>query len=159
MENIEYNTCPICNEKIPDMKIVKGTCRRYHMEKKILKKFSAENNMDPEEVPEELKDLTEIKVMLIVQIFTMMSMYRLRGGQTGYKENVINFLQDIQEFTKRLSRKPSTLDVLVVQRQSTSDIAAFRDFNIRREKIIKALLWLKANNKYYKDISINNEIL
>ena len=36
--------------------------------------------MDPGEVPDELQDLTEIEEMLIVQVFTVMSVYRLRGG-------------------------------------------------------------------------------
>ena len=55
------------------------------------KKFSDENNMDLEDVPEELQGLTEIEEMLIAQVFTVMSVYRLRSGQHGYHENVINF--------------------------------------------------------------------
>jgi hypothetical protein len=47
------------------------------MEKKSPKKFSGENNMDPGDVPEELKGLTEIEEMLIIQVFTVMSVYRL----------------------------------------------------------------------------------
>ena len=65
--------------------------------------------MDPGDVPEELKGLTEIEKMLIAQVFTVMSVYRLRGGQNAYRGNVINFPQDIQEFTNRLPRYPSSL--------------------------------------------------
>ena len=83
----------------------------------------------------------------------------LRGGQTGYKGNVINFPQDINEFTKRLPRHPSTLDVLVIRRQSANDSTAFRDFNVRRSKVGNALVWLKAHNCYYEDIVIDEEIL
>ena len=35
------------------------------MEKKSPKKFSADNNMDPGDVPDELEGLTEIEEMLI----------------------------------------------------------------------------------------------
>ena len=47
------------------MKIVKGMCRRCYAEKSPIKKFSAQNNMDLGDVPEELKGLSEIEEMLI----------------------------------------------------------------------------------------------
>jgi hypothetical protein len=72
-----------------------------------------------------------------------MSVYRLRGGQHGYQENVINFPQDVQEFASRLPRHPSLLDVLVIHRQSASNAEAFRDFRVRRNKVTQALIWLK----------------
>jgi len=130
MENIQYKSCPVCKERSPAMNIVKGTCRRCHTEKKTPKKFSAENNMDPGDVPEELKGLTEIEEMLIAQVFTVMSVYRLRGGQNGYRGNIINFPQDVHEFTKRLPQNPSSLDVLIVQRQSSNETTAYRDFYV-----------------------------
>src|SRR5213595_1402231 len=100
------------------MTLVMEMCRHCYKEKKSPKKFSNENNMDPSPVPEELKGLTEIEEMLIAQVFTVMSVYRLCGEQNGYRGNVINFPQDIQQLTKTLPRNPSTLDVLVVRRQS-----------------------------------------
>ena len=52
--------------------------------------------MDPDEVPEVMKGLTEIEEMLIVQVFTVMTVYRLKGGQNGYRGNIINFPQDVR---------------------------------------------------------------
>src|SRR5579862_7106014 len=124
-----------------------------------MKKFSKDNDMDPGEVPEELQGLTDIEEMLIAQVFTVMSIYRLRGGQHGYRGNIINFPQDVQEFTTHLPRQPSTLNVLVVRRQSENDPTAFRDFRVRRDKVARALLWLKENNNYYENINIDNETL
>ncbi|GBB86547.1 hypothetical protein RclHR1_12970010 [Rhizophagus clarus] len=80
-------------------------CCRCHSDKKTPKKFFADNNMDPGEIPDELQELTDIEEMLIAQIFTVI------------------------------------------------------DFTVRREKIAKALFWLKANNPYYEDIIIDDEIL
>ena len=77
-------------------------CRRCYKEGGTTKKFSKDNNMDPGYVPEELQDLTEIEEMLIAQVFMVMSVYRLRGGQLGYHGNVINFPQDVHEFTTKL---------------------------------------------------------
>uniref|UniRef100_U9SRZ5 DUF6570 domain-containing protein n=1 Tax=Rhizophagus irregularis (strain DAOM 181602 / DAOM 197198 / MUCL 43194) TaxID=747089 RepID=U9SRZ5_RHIID len=115
--------------------------------------------MDPGEVPDELRDLTEIEEMLVAQVFSVMSVYRLCGGQHGYRGNIINFPQDVQEFASKLPRHPSLLDVLVIRRQSASNAEAFRDFKVRRDKVTQALIWLKQNNRYYADVIIDHEIL
>ena len=130
VDNIECKVCPTCNERIPAMTIIKSTgiSRRCHTEKSSEKKFSAENYMDPGEVPDELQGLTEIEEMLIAQVFTVMSVYRLCGRQHGYHGNVINFLQDVHEFTKRLPRIPSSIDILIVCRHSADEPTVFRDF-------------------------------
>jgi hypothetical protein len=159
MDKLKHVFCPICKECCPSIVLVKGNCHRCHMEKSLFKKFSADNNMDPGEVPEELQDLTEIEEMLISKVFTVISIYRLRGGQNGYRGNVINFPQDIEEFTTRLPRIPSSLEVLIVRRQSSNNLEGFRDFTVRRSKVGRALSWLKANNRYYSDIVIDNEVL
>ena len=114
--------------------------------------------MDPGEVPEELQGLTEIEEMLIARIFPIVSVYCLRGGQYAYRGNVINFPQDVMEFASHLPRNPSSLDVLVVQRQSANG-QAFQNFNVRRTKVACALRWLKENNCYYADIIIDDEVL
>ena len=49
--------------------------------------------------------------------------------------------------------------MIVVRRQSANDSMAFRDFKVRRDKVARALLWLKGNNRYYADITIDNEAL
>ena len=47
----------------------------------------------------------------------------------------------------------------MIRRQSANDSTAFRDFKVRRSKVSNALVWLKANNCYYADIIIDQEIL
>ena len=105
------------------------------------------------------KGLTEIKKILIVQVFTVISVYRLRGEQINYKGNIINFLQNIQQFTKRLPCDSLSLDVFVVRQQSVNNTSTFRNFRVWQIKAYNALLWLKLNNYYYKDIIINKEIV
>ncbi len=51
------------------------------------------------------------------------------------------------------------MDVLVIRCQSANDATAFRDFTVWWNKVDNTLLWLKANNYYYKDIIIDNKIL
>ena len=85
-------------KKLPK-KLFKEICNHYFSEE-TSKKFSAQNNMNLSKISKELQDLTKIEEMLIAQVFTVVSVYRHRGGQHEYCENVINFSQDIQEFTK-----------------------------------------------------------
>ena len=61
------------------------------------------------------------------------------------------------EFATHLPRHPSSLDVLVVRRSSSGK--AFKDFNVRRSVVSRALIWLKNNNRYYSNIVINEEVL
>ena len=48
------NLCTICNERFPSIDLRGETCRRCYDDKNPSKKFSASNNMDPEEAPDEL---------------------------------------------------------------------------------------------------------
>ncbi|PKC01246.1 hypothetical protein RhiirA5_427029 [Rhizophagus irregularis] len=64
--------------------------------------------MDPGEVPDELRELTEVEEMLVAQVFLMMSVYRLHG----------------------MLRHLSLLDVLVIHHKSASNMEAFSDFKV-----------------------------
>ncbi|GBC15565.1 ATP-dependent DNA helicase PIF1 [Rhizophagus irregularis DAOM 181602=DAOM 197198] len=152
------NCCPVCNERFPSIEIISGQCRRCYYDKNTVKKFSADNNMDPGDVPEELRDLTEIEEMLIARIFPIVSVYCLRGGQYAYRGNVINFPQNVEEFATQLPRNPSSLDVLIVRRKSANSLI-YKNFTVHRTKVTRALCWLKQNNRYYTDIVIDEEVL
>lgn len=75
---------------------------------------------------------------------------KLRGlsGQIAYRGNVIS----IDEIIRWLPRIPSTLRTIVVRRKGLNE---HREFYARRNKIIAALTFLKANNPYYADIQID----
>lgn len=102
INKITNKLCSICNECFPSIELIRSMCHRCYYDKNTLKKFSVANNMDPGEVPEQLQGLTEIEEMLIAQIFPIISVYCLRGGQYAYRGNVINFSQNVLEFATRL---------------------------------------------------------
>ncbi|CAG8666363.1 30185_t:CDS:2 [Gigaspora margarita] len=133
INKLRNSLCSTYNERFPSINIVIEECQRCYMEKNEVKKFSFENNMDPGDVPKELKDLTEVEEMLIAQIFPVVSVYYLYEGQYAYRRNVINFLQDVNEFVTQLPRHPLTVEL--------------------------ALCWLKENNRYYKNIVIDDTVL
>ncbi|CAG8824199.1 23083_t:CDS:2, partial [Gigaspora rosea] len=56
-----------------------------------------------------------------------MVVYRLHGGQHGYRGNIINFPQDIEEFTIHLSWHPFSLNVLIICQQSNKDFKIHQD--------------------------------
>ena len=58
VDEFKHSFCPTCNESFPSIVIVKGECRRCHKETGV-KKFSKDNDMDPGEVLDELRDLTQ----------------------------------------------------------------------------------------------------
>jgi hypothetical protein len=107
INSLTNNFCPACNERFLSIELIKNECRDKVDINNPVKKFSAANNMNPSEVPEELQGLTEIEEMLIAQIFPIVTVYCLHGGQYAYRGNVINFPQDVLEFATRLPRNPS----------------------------------------------------
>ncbi|CAG8661439.1 4989_t:CDS:2 [Ambispora leptoticha] len=158
MAKLKNLHCFMCNKYFPTINLTGSECQRCYSDKEQIKKFSLKNNMDPGDVPTELQGLTDIEEMLIAQVFPVMSVYTLRGGQYGYRGNIINFPQDIAEFTTRLPHHPSSLEICVVRWQS-EDGSTFRDFKVHRRKVAQALQWLKENNTYYSNITIENDVL
>jgi len=67
-----HKLCPEYNECFPFIELIKGVCRYCYYDKNVIKKISAENNMDPGDVLKELQRLTEIEEMLIAQIFSIL---------------------------------------------------------------------------------------
>ncbi|CAG8584286.1 19043_t:CDS:2 [Racocetra fulgida] len=59
--------CSICKEYFLLVELIEQRCRCCYYDKGVIKKFSKENNMDPGDVPEKLKGLTEIEEMLILK--------------------------------------------------------------------------------------------
>lgn len=80
MSKICHNFCSKCNKRFTSIELMKDECHHYHYDNDndTVKKFSAENNISPDEVPEELRGLTEIKEMLIVWTFPIIFVYYLR---------------------------------------------------------------------------------
>ena len=106
--------------------------------------------MDPGVVPPCLRQLNQVKEMLIARACLVMSVYCKFGSQRGYKGHVLNMPQDVQGFLDRLPCEVSQLPVLVVRRHGTENTHA--DFRVRRGKVMEALQWLQQNNRFYQDI-------
>ena len=68
--------------------------------------FTAANNVDAGQVPDELKELTMVEIMLIARVQVVMRVYQLKAnGQAGqycYTGNIINVEQDINHVARCL---------------------------------------------------------
>ena len=60
-------------------------------------------------------------------------------------------------FVTSLPRLPSDIDVILVCKEGASE--AHKDFSVRRSKILMALEQLKQNNKYYRNINLDESAL
>ena len=133
------------------------TCDRCKRDKKPVKSFSSANDMDPGSMPDQLKGLTQAEEMRIAKGCPVMRAYRLTGGQRGYGGHVVNLAQNIGDFVNSLPRPARELSIIVVRRQDGEGI--HKDLLVRRQRVFDALNWLKANNPFYSDISINTDNL
>ncbi|KAK3914465.1 Vacuolar membrane-associated protein iml1 [Frankliniella fusca] len=155
MKNLKWNECASCKEKF----LVKGSYETKCLHRGKCWEYCDINNMDPGSVPVELEDLTFIEERLIARVHPLISVYMLtRNGQYGYRKNVINFSQDIESFVKELPVKVTDLNSVIIVRKEGED-NTYHDFNVRAGNVRAALVWLKQNNKFYEDISINEDNL
>jgi len=106
MRCLSWSTCSKCKEK--RMVDSRNSSRCIHSSK--CWQFSSSNNMDPGDVPEELKGLTFIEEQLIARVHPLISIFKLKGLQYGYRGHIINFEQDVNEFAKQLPHKVDDLN-------------------------------------------------
>ena len=95
--------------------------------------------------------------MLISAVLPIMTLYRLLHGQYGYSGHVINLPQDIASLADKLPRTPAELDVAVIRKEGA--VGHHRDFRVRRSVVLHALEWLTMNNVYYRNVSIDHDVL
>ena len=113
--------------------------------------------MDPGAVPDCLEGMTEIEEMLIARVCPIMTVYHKHGGQRGYSGHVLNLPQKIQHFLNKLPTTIRNLPVLIISREGVDNTKI--NLHARQKKVLHALQWLQANNKYYADIEIDYEII
>ncbi len=157
----EHQLCTVCHELWPTRVPLKDgemyVCTRCKRDKSEPNLYSEGNDMHPGEVPPCLQGMTQVEEMIIARTCPIMSVYRKHGGQHGYKGHVVNLPQDIQGFLNYLPCNVRDLPILIVRRHGAEN--THTDFRVRRERVLFALQWLKANNPCYKDITIDHNAL
>jgi Domain of unknown function (DUF6570) len=97
--------------------------------------------------------------MLIALINPIMTVYTVRGGQRKGSKHICNFWQNVERIATVLPNLPNRDDIPLIVRRSTGDNTAHYDFLVRRDKVTKALQWLKENNRWYQHITMSMDRL
>ena len=121
-----------------------------------LRLLSGENDMDPWPRLDHLllPKLNSIEEMLIALVHPFMRVYRLEGGQLGYKGSVANLEQDTFSFARILPHLPSDLPCFIIRKPNINTPSGHHDFKVNRDNIMAWLHFLKENNRFYADIDL-----
>ncbi|XP_071172145.1 uncharacterized protein [Mytilus edulis] len=147
-----------------------GTCRTslwicYTCHRKMLKgKIPADsfsNSLLLEDVPVELKQLNSIEQQLIAQNIPFMKIMALpKGGQKGVHGPVVCVPSDLKKVTSILPRSEDESLLLKVKLKRKLSYKGYDKYQfVRPNHLEQALLYLKDQNIWYKDVAINKEWL
>ncbi len=92
MNKLKYKLYSVYNECFSLINFIIEKYYHYYNNKNKLKKFSVENNMNPDNILKKLKSFIKMEKMLIAQTFLIISVYYLHKDQYIYYKNIISFL-------------------------------------------------------------------
>jgi hypothetical protein len=113
----------------------------------------------PDELFPVLDGLTQMEEMLCSLASPCLLMWVSKGSQYKTRGNVITFPQDIAPLCPTLPRLPKSLDVLLVRKPHARSPNGYKDFRVRKAKVLAFLRYLKENNPYYADVVIQPSAL
>ncbi|KAK3929433.1 Bifunctional lycopene cyclase/phytoene synthase [Frankliniella fusca] len=145
LESLAWYKCALCHTRQIQFSQKCWCSKPYIMRSRVFSVGSC---------PTVLSELTLVEQLLIARVHPVVQVYRLIGGQTGYSSHVINFFQDVKEVAKVLPHTVSNLKGIV--NVCYDKLKFHKDFKIRKQKVLDALLFLKEKNKYYYDIVIDS---
>jgi hypothetical protein len=91
------------------MKVSNEICKRYSIDKNIIKLISEDNNIDPKPSPPEMSDLTVIEQQLISIISPCINVHLLNHGGIGSNGHCVTFPQEVNEPTHFCPRLPKEI--------------------------------------------------
>ncbi|VDI56034.1 Hypothetical predicted protein [Mytilus galloprovincialis] len=120
---------------------------------------SFSNSLLLEDVPVELKQLNSIEQQLIAQNIPFMKIMALpKGGQKGVHGPVVCVPSDLKKVTSILPRSEDESLLLKVKLKRKLNYKGYDKYQfVRPNHLEQALLYLKDQNIWYKDVTINNE--
>jgi hypothetical protein len=151
MARITMETCIRCKEQwfSVSMLLKHGICHTCTLRDKQNQTpflMSADNNMDPGEIPAHLPALSQVEEMIIARSHVHMLVHRYRGHQYQYSGHCVSFMQNSVKTVNILPTLPTELDTLLLRPPDSvlqSDKRyhnQFRsDFRVRRGPVMQ---WL-----------------
>lgn len=124
--------------------------------------MSADNEMDPGEIPAHLPALTQVEEMILARSHVQMLVHRYRGHLYHYSGHCVSFMQNNIKTVNMLPNLPSELDIVVLRpsNQVMENDPRYRsqfrpDFRVRKGHIMTWLRYLKANHPDYRYVTVS----
>ena len=164
-EQKEHDRCTKCvYEKIPDVThfLNEGVHPVWYERNQdgTLRTTENGNTVPRYDVPPELKELTIAEKLIIRRYCPLIPTVHLKPGTLGLKGHCICFPQDIDELCNTLPQQKC--QVLKYVRQigtNESEEIRWEMLRVNRDRVLRALRWLKLHHSGYKDIIINESHL
>ena len=106
-------TCSRCRQRWFNMDLPDGVCSNCRKadrgQGQAVWLFSALNNMQPDEMPPMLPELTQVEEILILRVHVFLEVRLIRGQQYRYQGHVVHFLRDIGRVYDELPLLPTDL--------------------------------------------------
>ena len=102
------------------------------------------------------KKLSLIELAAIKLVQPMFHIIKTKGGGLKMRGHSIALEQNIQEFATRLPNLPGNLPIIILRTRNEKNPKKFKS---NGKHIYEALIWLKQNNEYYKNIEIDMNAL
>jgi len=105
------------------------------------------------DIPAELKSLTMAEKLLIRRCSPLIPSHHIRNGVYGIYGHCVTFPQDIEKMCEELPQKQSNMVIFVRNMNDrVSGVQHTHHFKVNKEKVLKALRWLKVHHVGYKNI-------
>ena len=170
-KNLSFVRCPACSSDTlqlkPDNRECSVKCKDCLQNKHTQAHFIKENMLplwyskDGKmhfDIPNELRDLSFGEKLLIQKTSVLIPVVHLRNGRLGIKGHTCMFRKDLASVCTNLPRKKfKIINVIHEYATGSTDEASFthQTFKVRRDKVLKALIWLKEHHSGYKEIVID----
>jgi len=160
-DQVEYDRCKKCvADKIPDVTHFLNENIHpvwyEHREDGSLRTTENGNTVPRYDIPPELNELTIAEKLIIRRFCPFIPTVHLKPGTLGLKGHCICFPQDIDEVCNTLPQKKCQVLKYVRQigNNETQEIR-WEMLRVNRDRVLRALRWLKIHHSGYKDIVIN----
>ena len=119
------------------------------------------NNLELAPLPTELTDLNDLEIRMISQRIPFVKMVALPSGkQHGIHGPAVNVPAKLDFICTQFPRLPSETQLVPMKLKRRLKYKSYYMYDyVRPEKVLAALRWLKANNKHYAEIAINDKWL
>jgi hypothetical protein len=108
------------------------------------------------DIPVELSTLTMAEKLLIRRCSPLIPSHHIKNGVYGINGHCVCFPQDIDKMCDELPQQQSSMVIFVrhISNRTNGEVSS-RHFKVNKNKVIRALEWLKLHHRGYHNISIN----